>query len=105
MVNFNEFSVDELVSMREELNATIKVKRAGAREAEKASRETRAAEMREALSGLESGVSIAFLYNKNRVEGTFVRASEKSVTAKFTKEDGSEWEGYRKYGDVLEILN
>jgi hypothetical protein len=103
MVDFNAYSVDELVSMRDELNASIKAKRAEAKDAEKATREARGIEMANALSGAAEGTKVAFLYNKERTEGTFVRKNEKTVTVKFEK-DGEEKSMYRKFYEILEVI-
>ena len=58
--------------------------------------------MRETLAGVEEGTAITFMYNKEETTGTFVRASEKSVTVKFVK-DGEEVERYRKYHDIVSV--
>lgn len=99
-MNFNEYSVDELKAMRDEINSTIKVKRAEEREAEKKARAERAEKMRE---NLQDGDRVRFLFDGGKVEGEVLRRSEKTVTVKFEK-DGEEVEKYRDYGLILEIL-
>ena len=100
MVDFNGYSVEDLVAVRDEANALIKSKRAEARESAKADATARETEAR---ANVSDGSRVSFLFNKVATEGKVLRASEKTVTVEFEL-NGETVNRYRKYSDILEVL-
>ena len=97
-MDFTDKTVGELVELREKVSAEIKSLREAARASAKADADAR--EVAARAADLSEGDEVAFLFNRERVEGGKVlRVSDKTVTIE--AEVFSKGKGYRKYSEVL----
>jgi hypothetical protein len=98
-MDYDVMNVTELVAERDSLNALIKVRREEARANAKAEAEAREESAR---ANVNEGDVVAFLFNKERVEGgKVVRTSEKTLTIE--SDVFKKGKGYRKYSEILEV--
>jgi len=94
-------TIEDLRTLRDEVAETLKTKRAEAKETDTAEKSARDAEMRAALT---AGDKVIAKFGKGTVEAVVLRRSEKSVTIAFKDAKGDEVKKYRKYSEILKIV-
>lgn len=99
-MDINTMTVDELKTLKNEINNKLKEIRKEITEQNKVEASQR---YEKAKGAVEPGNQVRFLYKKGKYTGKVVRVSEKSVTVDFEYE-GEQVKKYRKYSDILEIL-
>jgi ElaB/YqjD/DUF883 family membrane-anchored ribosome-binding protein len=96
-MELKNLSVEELKALVDEAKAVLKAKRA---EAKENAEELKAELDTKNRAELSEGDKVVFRFNKDEIEGTIVRKSEKSVTVEFVL-NGEKTKRYRKYSEIL----
>ena len=100
-MELNEYSIEELKELLEEVKVELVEKREEAKEAAKVEKNERAERFKDIL---EAGDSVSFLYGRENVlcNGVVVRASEKSVTVE--SEAFAKGKNYVRFDRFVEVL-
>ena len=101
MIDLKTMTIEDLRALIDEASEMLKFKRAEAKASDAETKDALDKEMRAA--GLTAGDKVIFKFGKGEVEGTVLKASEKSVTVSF-KKDGEDVKRYRKYSEIVKIV-